>query len=254
MNIRYWRWLAALLFSGLLVAQAPAAWLAHWLNDWCAQCRLASVSGPWWAGQGVLYLKSPSSGDWRLVDDLDWRLSLPLALEIHLGAGHARLAPSLTQIELTLEQIVLPAELILAQKILALPTASWGGQLHFEQTKAHWGYAAKPRASGLVVWENIASSLIENIPLGSVEVRWDSPDGQRLSAKVASRPNDVMSLSGDLQSGPGFRSAQFSGLIDLAPSARSRLAKYLRLVAQPVAGHEGRFNIELLSPAAKRAQ
>jgi hypothetical protein len=255
MNIRYWRWLAALLFSGLLVGQAPAAWMAHWFNNWCAtQCRLANVSGPWWAGQGVLYLKSPGDGNWRLVDDLDWRLRLPMALEIHLGAGHASLAPSLRQIELTLEQIVLPAELILAQKILALPTASWGGDLRFEQTKVHWDYTAKPRASGLVVWENIASSLIENIPLGSLEARWESPDGQRLSAKVASRPNETMSLSGELQFGPGLKVTQFAGVIDLAPSARPRLEKYLRLIAQPVAGYEGRFNIQLSSVAAKTAQ
>ena len=255
MTTKYWRWLGVLIFSGLLLGQAPASWLANRLNDLCAnQCRLANVSGPWWAGQGVLYVKSPSQGDWRLVDDIDWRLRLPLVFEIHLGAGSARLAPGFSQIELTLNQITLPADMILAQKILVLPTASWGGSLHFEQTNAVWDYAAHHRATGLVVWENMASSMLENIPLGSIEVHWNWPDGQALSAKVTSRPNEVMNLHGDLQAEPSFKSARFAGVVDLKPSARPRLEKYLRLIAEPVAGHDGRFAIQLHSGSARVTQ
>jgi hypothetical protein len=255
LTTRHGRWLGALIVSGLLLGQAPASWLAHRLNDLCAnQCRLANVSGPWWAGQGELYVKAPSQGDWRLVDDIDWRLTLPLALEIHLGAGSARLAPKLAQVELTLDQIVLPADLILAQKTLALPAASWGGNLRFDQAQAVWSYAAGRRTSGLVVWEKMASSMLENIPLGSIELHWNWPDGQPLNAKVASRPDDLMSLHGDLQVSPGLNSVRFTGLVDLAPSARPRLEKYLRLIAQPVAGHDGRFAIQLHSGAAKVTQ
>lgn len=249
---RRWRWMAVLIFSGLLLWQAPAAWLAHLLNDLCAnQCRLARVSGTWWGGQGVFYVKSPSQGDWRLVDDIDWRLALPLALEVHLGAGRARLVPGFAQIELTLEQFVVPADMILAQKKLALPTASWGGNLNFDQTKAVWDYAASLKASGLVVWEKMASSMIENLPLGSIELHWNWQEGQGLSAKIASRPNDVMTLHGDLLAGQELKSARFAGVIDLTESARPRLEKYLRLVAKPVAGHAGRFNIQIPPGAVK---
>ena len=252
---RRWRWMVVLVFSCLLLWQAPAAWLAHVLNDWCAsQCRIARVSGTWWAGQGVFYVKSPGHGDWRLVDDIEWRLALPLALEVHLGAGTAKLVPGFAQTELTLERFVVPAEMILAQKKLALPTASWGGNMIFDQTKAVWDYAATRHASGLVVWEEMASSMIENFPLGSIELRWNWQGGQGLSAKVSSRPNDVMTLHGDLLAGKDLKSVRFSGVIDLTESTRPRLEKYLRLVAQPVAGHAGRFNIQIPPGATKAAK
>ncbi len=238
-------WLIGTVPIFIFLLQAPAAWLAHFTNEKCvSQCRLARVSGPWWAGQGELFVKSPSNGNWNLIGDINWRLTRPFGLEVHLGGGTARLDLGLSGVQLMLDRIVLPADIVLSQKVLVLPTASWDGSLHLLKTTAAWDMRGSSQATGHVVWKNVTSSMVSNYPLGNIELGWDWKGGQGLSGKVANSPNDAFTLSGDLQTGPQFNNVSFDGMVDLAPGSRARLSKYLSLVAKPVSGTEGRYRIK----------
>lgn len=243
-----WRWLIALTLVTALWLEMPATWLAHLLNQQCAgQCRLAQASGHWWNGQGELFVKAPANGGWIFLGEFAWRLSLPSRLELDLGHGHAVLDAGWRELQVSLDQLALPAEAVLAQRALGLPAAGWEGILHFRKTSFAWDYRQAMSATGVLAWENAATSMMDKLPLGNFDLHWSWNKAQGLSGQVANTAGGPLMLRGDLLLGPGIKPVLFNGLVELSPAARPQLERYIRLIAQPLGNVNGRYEVSYQS-------
>lgn len=248
MNRRHLAW-AALLSGTLLLAllaQLPAHWLASRISASCSgQCRLSGVSGPWWAGNGMLLLRSPVSGNWLAGGQLSWRFRPDSAnwLMVRLGAGTARLDH---HGHLHIDRIVLPAEIILAQAAWKLPVAGWHGAIEITDTRLT---LSKPwrglgPGQGVVRWRQAASGLLENYPLGDLSATWQWAPSAGLSAELGGGRKGEITLAGNLDFHPDRPAQRSANLeVELAGDAAYRLDKYFRMMARPVAGKPNQYSI-----------
>jgi hypothetical protein len=249
----FWLGLPAVLL--IFVLQMPASHLAALANDWCAgQCRLASVDGPWWAGRGFLFIKSPTDRGWHALGAMSWRL-LPARnelAELHLGGGTAVLQIDTQGLHLRLDSVTLPAAAVLTHQAFNLPTAGWSGTLRLNQTTLHWQGNNQFSSQGHLAWLGARSSLLEDHPLGDLGLSWTWQSGHTLQARIeGGRPGEI-ELHGLLSHTPAgtgqAASRTLSGELRLGEAARLRLEKYVHFVGQASAGTPGHYVLAWQGP------
>lgn len=243
------RYLLALILCGLLgLAQLPASWPAAAINAACAgQCRIAEADGSWWQGRGRLYARLPDAASWFDLGPLAWQLDLFAAsAEIQLGEGRATLALAGDGLHLSADGIVVPATLLLAQPALKLPGSGWQGRLDLRRSTTHWSFAGIPESRGKLVWRGAASGLLEDYPLGDLEMKWAYRIEDGLQAELAGGKPGNIELDGQLalhgkNAGRGWQ-GRLSGEARLANDAELRLGRYLQLIARPLGA--GRYRLD----------
>ncbi len=241
-------WPRRLLILGLCgllgLAQLPASWPAAALNTACAdQCRIAEADGVWWQGHGRLFARLPDGESWLDLGPLAWDLDILAAGgEIRLGTGQARLTLGADGLRLSAADIVLPAALLLAQPALKLPAGGWQGWLDIRRSEAHWSFAGTLDGQGRLVWQAAASGLLDDYPLGDLEINWAYRAATGLEARLGGGKPGKLALDGQLalqgkNAGRNWQ-GKLSGEARLSGEAESRLGRYLQLIARPQgAGH-----------------
>lgn len=232
------------LSAGLLIALAltiivlrlPAHLAAYLLENTCAgSCRLADTSGSLWRGNGHLYLRA--AGEWYALGRLAWQLPTRDALlRVRLEQGQASWK---LPARIDLDGIALPAAALLGQEALALPAGGWHGQLvvadtHITRQAGAW------QGTGVVRWQDAASELLGNHPLGDYRINWQS--GQPATARFSGGDGREIRISGELAG------THLQADVNLQGEARSRLARYLSLLPGTVSGAAGQFRIDYRQP------
>lgn len=247
---RAWPLLLALaLVLFLVLLRMPARYPAALLNSWCAErCRLAQTEGPWWAGRGQLHVQSPSGG-WRALGPLAWSLwpGVDRLLELQLAGGRITLRLGGAGLQAEIDGLQLPAELVLAQPALGLPSAGWQGQLRLSGTRVQLARLPQWQGNGQLDWLGASSSLLENQALGDLALRWTWDAHTGLQAQLQGGRAGQIHLKSELGLTPPQtgRSPVLSlqGRLFLAPPVQQALDKYLRLLGQNSAPGSGNYQL-----------
>jgi hypothetical protein len=230
--------LVLLVAAAALLVQMPARRAAGLLDSLCAgQCRVANMEGPWWAGHGELFARSPGNGRWLALGPFAWRAAglFPPAVEFFAGEGHARLSAGTSGLELRLAEIALPAELVLAQPRLNLPAAGWRGLVRLEQTTVRRSHDGNLEAAGTARWMGAATSLLEDYPLGDIELRWSWNPQKGMSGQLSGGRGGHLSIEARLDANG------LAGTATLSEAARVRLDKYVGVIARPDPARPGQY-------------
>lgn len=242
MSGRRWSWLG---LGGLLaIALAPAGLLTATLAGQCAaQCRFAEVEGYWWRGAADIYLQSgrPDRG-WSGLGRLRWQARW-FGLHLTLGGGSADLAGDWAGLQLTIDQLRLPAGSLFAHVGHGLPQDGWGGDLTAGATRLTmpWNFSTAS-GQGEIVWRQAQTSLLENFPLGEFRLAWTLPADGHGQGRLKGDAQPV-AVDGDVALMP----FHFNGQVQLAPAA-APLKKYLDLIGQPAG--ENAYRITLPRPSS----
>ena len=227
-------WLLPLAALALLL-QMPAHRLGSLIESACAgQCRLAELSGPWWAGQGLLFVRTPGSEGWLSLGTASWQ-PLPGGtdlLAIELAGGRIVIDAQLTA---RIDHLQLPASLALGHPAWQLPATGWQGTLELTQTVIGRAGRRPGESHGRLIWRDAASGLLENHPLGDLQASWRWLPDNGLSAELDGGRAGEIAVNGHLQAG------ELSVEISLDGESRQVLERYLQSFAVPQADHPGRY-------------
>jgi hypothetical protein len=223
----------------MLTARMPASFLASLVNAHCGdQCLLTSVSGPWWAGTGLLLVNPLAGGEWQGLGQIDWQL-LPAKgglAELRLNGGSAVFDLGIDGIQLRLDRIVLPADM-LSLPSLQLPAAGWRGTMVLSGIVADCRWNGETTAKGRTSWLDAASSLLEDYPLGTLESTWQWRGNSGIEARITGGAQGKVTIDTEFrrppQSGGRLVATTMTGSIRLEADARERLTKYVRLLGRP---------------------
>lgn len=209
----------------LLLLQMPAHRLGGLIESACAgQCRLAELSGPWWAGQGRLFARTPDGEGWLPLGDAGWR-TLPGGgdwLAIAMAGGELVVD---RQFNLRIDGLQLPAALVLGQPAWRLPATGWQGSLELSAATFRRDGRRPGESQGRLIWRNAASDLLENHPLGDLQADWHWHPEAGLRADLAGGLPGEIALSGQLQG----QSLHLE--IGLDGASRPALERYLKSFA-----------------------
>lgn len=242
--------LALLALLGIVLLRMPARSLATLAQTACAgQCRLAELQGPWWAGQGLLYVRTSTEGAWQALGPMSWDL-LPARgglLELRLGGGHATLHAGPDGLRAEIDDLVLPAATVLAQPALGLPAAGWHGNLRLRQTTLQGLASGAASGQGQLEWLGAGSSLLEDQPLGTLVMRWRWRAPQDVQAQLEGGSAGRIELRSelDIRAQPDGRrpSLTLRGQLALSGTARERLEKYVRFIGKPDPQTPGHYQL-----------
>lgn len=223
-----------------LLLQMPAQALAGLLAAACQQqCRLAETAGPWWAGRGQLFVRSPGEAQWHALGSLSWQaLAGDDALfAIDLADGRAVLDRHL---DIRIERLQFPASLVLGHPAWQLPATGWQGSIELSQTSIRRDGRRPGESHGHLTWRGAASGLLENHPLGDLHAAWQWHPARGLSAELDGGRADEIALSGHLHA-PADGAAALTAEVTLDGESRRVLDRYLRAFAAPQADQPGRY-------------
>ncbi|RIX46730.1 MAG: hypothetical protein D3M94_08430 [Rhodocyclales bacterium GT-UBC] len=238
---RLWRGIG--LLGGVIVLaglSAPADLLARSLASTCpSPCRVAAAEGYWWRGQASLYVQGGPARQWLDLGTLRWQPESG-GLRIDVAGGSIRLRPRWAGLDIDLEAVRLPAELLLAHAGHGLPGSGWGGDvlarsMHLSRP---WGNAPL-QVQGDILWLQASSALLENQPLGDYQLRWQG-DGATPGEGDLSTRHGPLQLEGRLHLAP----FHFEGRARLEAAGKP-LAKYLDLLGR---ADNGVYRISLPPP------
>lgn len=234
-------WFFVLAGSIALLGQMPAHRVAASITSACAgQCRLAEVSGPWWAGRGELFIKAPASKAWHALGDFAWQ-SAPAGAgiaELALGRGRIRLR---NLDEIWIDGIRLPAEILLAQPHFGLPGSDWQGQLEIGQTRLQRAGRQLGESHGELHWQGAASSLLAGYPLGDYQMHWRWQTGLIAARLSGGRPESI-ELQAEIGATSGVdREHRLRGHVTVRGAAQAELGRYLHLIGPPASSNAGQF-------------
>lgn len=218
-----------------LLLQMPAHRLGGLIESACTgQCRLAELSGPWWAGHGLLFVRTPGPQGWLSLGTASWQ-PLPGGtdlLAIELASGRIVID---AQLAARIDRLQLPASLVLGQPVWQLPATGWQGTLELTQTVIGRDGRRPGESHGRLIWRGAASGLLENHPLGDLQAAWRWHPDNGLSAEVDGGRAGEIAVNGRLQTG------ELSAEISLDGESRPVLERYLRSFAVPQADQPGRY-------------
>lgn len=231
------------LAAGLaLLARMPAHWPAMAIETACAErCRLGAASGPWWAGGAELFVRSPADEHWLPLGQLGWRLFPPTGglAEVSLDRGRIVVHDFSA---LSVEHLLIPAEIVLGDRRLQLPTSDWRGQLEVSRAQFRRPSLQPGESRGELIWHGAASSLLAGHPLGDYRLAWQWQAGETFSATVSGGRPGTIDLDGNIV--PDGGELRLRGSIALSGEAGSELGRYLRLIAAPDPAEKGRYLID----------
>lgn len=226
-------WARALLVAftacGVVVANAPAGWLALVLPS---PLKFSYSSGTLWAGSAVLATSQPLCAiDWRLggVE----RQSLVIELQGRAPCeGHARLLLGANRLDLTDLVLTVSADR-LSREIPAAHAWAPGGELKIEA--AALAVAPRTQGQGQLTWSNARAAGLPVSPLGDYRADF-TLDGANITAAVTTINGPLM-LEG---------SVSFAGQLQanvLASSDEAQVAGWIRTLG--IAESSGRYRLRM---------